>query len=57
MSSILPPEENAINLQSSFAAESSTVKVSDVFPDMLVVTRVFLSTVFGKRYLLISDIL
>ena len=35
-SSIFPPEENVITLQSSFFVESSTVKVSAVLPDTLV---------------------
>ena len=40
----------AIVLQSNFFVESSIVKVSDVFPETLIATtRVFLSTVFGKR--------
>ena len=49
--SIFPPEENTIDLQSSFITEFNIVIVSEVFPDTLVViTNVFLSTVLGSNY-------
>ena len=48
-SSILPPDEKAIVLQPNFLAESSTERVSTVFPEMVVVTtRVLESTVLGR---------
>ena len=49
--SILPPDENAITLQSFLVADSNVVRTSIVFPEILVITTsVFLSTVLGSSY-------